>query len=64
MNKDFELILNAAAKAHLSMPVTEAAFRVNSEELAHHDEEDFSAVLRRMEEVAGIGDIDSASIAS
>ena len=54
MNKDFQLILEAAAEAHFSMPATEAAFRVNSEELAHHDEEDFSAVLRRMEEVAGI----------
>ncbi len=61
MNKDFQLILNAAAEAHLSMPVTEAAFRVNSEEMAHHhDEEDFSAVLRRMEEVAGIADLHSA----
>jgi 3-hydroxyisobutyrate dehydrogenase-like beta-hydroxyacid dehydrogenase len=62
MNKDFQLILSAAADAHLSMPVTEAAFRFNSEELAHHDEEDFSAVLRRMEEVAGIADIHSASM--
>ena len=64
MNKDFQLILKAAAAAHISMPATEAAFRVNSDELARHDEEDFSAVLRRMEEVAGIGDIHSASIAS
>jgi 3-hydroxyisobutyrate dehydrogenase len=63
MNKDFQLILSAAAEAHLSMPVTEAAFRFNSGELAHHDEEDFSAVLRRMEEVAGIADIHSASMA-
>ena len=62
MNKDFQLILSAAAEAHLSMPVTEAAFRFNSEELAHHDEEDFSAVLRRMEEVAGIADIQSTSM--
>ena len=54
MNKDFELILNAAAKQHVPMPATEAAFYVNSEELAGGDEEDFSAVLRRMEEVAGI----------
>ena len=54
MNKDFQLILNAAAQEHIPMPATEAAFRVNSDELAHHDEEDFSAVLRRMEEVAGI----------
>ena len=35
--------------------MTEAAFRVNSEELAAGgDGDDFSAVLRRMEEVAGI----------
>jgi 3-hydroxyisobutyrate dehydrogenase-like beta-hydroxyacid dehydrogenase len=60
MNKDFQLILSAAAESHLSMPATEAAFRVNSEELARHDEEDFSAVLRRMEEVAGIAEIHSA----
>ena len=64
MNKDFQLILRAAADAHSPMPTTEAAFRVNSEELAHHDEEDFSAVLRRMEEVAGIGDIHPTSMAS
>ena len=54
MNKDFQLILKAAAQEHVPMPVTEAAFRVNSDELAHNDEEDFSAVLRRMEGVAGI----------
>jgi len=54
MNKDFQLILKAAAQEHISMPVTEAAFRVNSDELAHNDEEDFSAVLRRMEGVAGL----------
>ncbi|MHB8215910.1 MAG: NAD(P)-dependent oxidoreductase [Candidatus Sulfotelmatobacter sp.] len=54
MNKDFELILNAAARDQVRMPATEAAFYVNSEELAGDDEEDFSAVTRRMEEVAGI----------
>jgi 3-hydroxyisobutyrate dehydrogenase-like beta-hydroxyacid dehydrogenase len=54
MNKDFDLILNAAAKAQVRMPATEAAFLVSSEELAGENEEDFSAVLRRMEEVAGI----------
>src|SRR6185295_18487399 len=54
MNKDFQLILKAAAQEHLPMPATEAAFRVNLGELAHDHEEDFSAVLRRMEEVAGI----------
>src|SRR6266436_6520877 len=64
MNKDFQLILKAAAQEHLPMPATEAAFRVNSGELAHNDEEDFSAVLRRMEEVAGIAAIHSAPVAS
>jgi len=59
MNKDFELILKAAAKEHVSMPATEAAFCVNSEELADDDEKDFSAVLLRMEEVAGIEAIPS-----
>src|SRR5271169_1559258 len=63
-NKDFQLILKSAAQVHVPMPATEAAFRVNSDELAHNAEEDFSAVLRRMEEVAGIADIHSASIAS
>ncbi len=63
MNKDFQLILRAAAEAHLSMPATEAAFRFNSDELTHHDEEDFSAVLRRMEQIAGVAD-HSASMAS
>lgn len=54
MNKDLALILKAATKEHLRMPATEAAFYVNSEELAEGGDEDFSAVLRRMEEVAGI----------
>ena len=59
MNKDFELILRAAAKGHVRMPATEAAFYVNSEELAGNDDEDFSAVVRRMEEVAGFEGIGS-----
>jgi len=54
MNKDFQLILKAAEQEHIPMPATEAAFSVNSDELARNPEEDFSAVLRRMEEVAGI----------
>jgi 3-hydroxyisobutyrate dehydrogenase-like beta-hydroxyacid dehydrogenase len=54
MNKDFQLILKAAAQEHVPMPATEAAFRVNADELAHGEEEDFSAVLRRMETVSAI----------
>jgi len=57
MNKDFQLILKAAAQEHVPMPATEAAFRVNSDELANSTEEDFSAVLRRMEEVSAIAAI-------
>jgi hypothetical protein len=44
------------------MPATAAAFRVNSDELAHNDEQDFSAVLHRMETVAGIAAMQSASV--
>jgi len=64
MNKDFKLILQAAAEARVPMPATEAAFNVNFEELAGRDEEDFSAVLRRMEEVAGIAAGRPAQVAS
>jgi len=59
MNKDFELILKAAAKEHVLMPATEAAFYVNSEDLPGDVDEDFSAVLRRMEEAAGFEAISS-----
>ena len=65
MNKDFQLILAAAAKEQLRMPATEAAFHVNSDELARNNsEEDFSAVLRQMEVLAGVGTIHSTSLAS
>ncbi len=64
MNKDFQLILKAAAQEHVPMPATEAAFRVNSDELANSEEEDFSAVLRRMEEVTGIGATRSKALTS
>ena len=63
MNKDFQLILDAAAQKKIVMPATEAAFYVNSDELALNPKEDFSAVLRRMEEVAGI-DFSVATITS
>ena len=55
MNKDFQLILNTAAEENVPMPVTETAFRVNADELALGEEQDFSAVMRRMEELAGVG---------
>ena len=54
MNKDFQLILKTSARENVTMPATEAAFRVNADEWAQSEEEDFSAVMRRMEEAAGI----------
>jgi 3-hydroxyisobutyrate dehydrogenase-like beta-hydroxyacid dehydrogenase len=50
MHKDFGLILTAAAECGLSMPTTEAAAVVNSVEAETGVEEDFSAVIRRMEQ--------------
>jgi 3-hydroxyisobutyrate dehydrogenase len=50
MKKDFGLALSAADRAGLSMPATEAAAFVNAAEAASGGEEDFSAVVRRMEQ--------------
>jgi 3-hydroxyisobutyrate dehydrogenase-like beta-hydroxyacid dehydrogenase len=52
MHKDFGLILAAADQLGVSMPATNAAAAINSEEAAAAGEEDFSAVIRRMEEIA------------
>lgn len=60
MNKDFQLILKTAARENVPMPATEAASRVNADELLPGDEQDFSAVLRRMEEVGGVAVTHSA----
>jgi 3-hydroxyisobutyrate dehydrogenase len=49
MSKDFGLILAAAAQLDVSMPATERAAAVSAEEAAIGGEEDFSAVVRRME---------------
>jgi 3-hydroxyisobutyrate dehydrogenase-like beta-hydroxyacid dehydrogenase len=49
MRKDFGLVLAAAAHAGLAMPVTAAAAAINAAEAASGGEEDFSAVVRRME---------------
>jgi 3-hydroxyisobutyrate dehydrogenase-like beta-hydroxyacid dehydrogenase len=52
MRKDFGLVLAAAAQFGLSMPATEAAAKINSAEAASEIEEDFSAVIRHMEQSA------------
>jgi 3-hydroxyisobutyrate dehydrogenase-like beta-hydroxyacid dehydrogenase len=54
MRKDFELILNEAARLKLWMPATEAAAVINLTEAANGREEDFSAVIRRMEQEAAM----------
>jgi 3-hydroxyisobutyrate dehydrogenase-like beta-hydroxyacid dehydrogenase len=52
MNKDFRLILEAAAATWVPLPATAAAFQVNIAESANEAEEDFSAVIRQMEKLA------------
>jgi 3-hydroxyisobutyrate dehydrogenase-like beta-hydroxyacid dehydrogenase len=50
MHKDFALILAAAERSGLFMPATESAAAVNGAEAALDREEDFSAVIRLMEQ--------------
>jgi 3-hydroxyisobutyrate dehydrogenase-like beta-hydroxyacid dehydrogenase len=52
MSKDFGLILAAAAQLDVSMPATECAAAISAAEAATGEEEDFSAVIRRMEQAA------------
>jgi len=52
MRKDFGLILAAAKRVEFWMPATEKAAAVNAAEAAASSEEDFSAVIRRMERQA------------
>lgn len=57
MRKDFGLILAAAADLHLTMPATEAAAVINDIEASSGIEEDFSAVIRRMEQDGRLGNM-------
>ena len=50
MRKDFGLVLIAAERLGLSMPATEGAAAVNALEASSGRDEDFSAVIRRMEQ--------------
>jgi len=54
MRKDFGLILNEAERVGLAMPTTRAAAAINAEEAASGGEEDFSAVIRRMEQADAV----------
>jgi 3-hydroxyisobutyrate dehydrogenase-like beta-hydroxyacid dehydrogenase len=52
MRKDFGLILASARQRELFMPATEKAAAINATEASDGREEDFSAVIRRMEQHA------------
>src|SRR6266436_2808924 len=52
MNKDFGLILNLAAAVGARMPAAGAAFEVNTKQSSEGAEQDFSAVILRMEKEA------------
>lgn len=49
MNKDFRLILDTASQLNLTLPVTEAAFQINSEAMPLGPDQDYSIVIREME---------------
>lgn len=50
MNKDFRLILQLAAETQAAMPATSAAFQINNQAMATYGDEDFSVVMKHMEE--------------
>jgi 3-hydroxyisobutyrate dehydrogenase len=55
MSKDFGLVLDQAAELDVPMPATAVARQMCAAELAKGLEEDYSAVIRLMESLAGIG---------
>jgi 3-hydroxyisobutyrate dehydrogenase len=54
MNKDFRLILETATAVHAPMPTAAAAFPINAAEYVEHPDDDFSAVIRLMEDLANV----------
>jgi 3-hydroxyisobutyrate dehydrogenase-like beta-hydroxyacid dehydrogenase len=54
MHKDFRLILDTAASVRAPMPTAAAAFPINAAEYVAHPDDDFSAVIRRMEDLANV----------
>jgi 3-hydroxyisobutyrate dehydrogenase-like beta-hydroxyacid dehydrogenase len=61
MNKDFRLILDAAAAVHAPMPTVSAAFPINNAEFADHPNYDFSVVVNRMEDLANVNSLGQRS---
>src|SRR5260370_30299334 len=51
MGKDFDLILSKSAELGVEMPATLIAAERNAVEAVHGNEEDFSAVIRLMEQI-------------
>jgi 3-hydroxyisobutyrate dehydrogenase-like beta-hydroxyacid dehydrogenase len=54
MDKDYGLIAELAMQAHVPMPATAAAHQMTKAARAQAREEDFSAVIRLMEQLAGL----------
>ncbi len=54
MHKDFSLILHEASRLKVLMAATKAAAAINADEAASGQEEDFSAVIRRIEQKSKI----------
>jgi 3-hydroxyisobutyrate dehydrogenase-like beta-hydroxyacid dehydrogenase len=52
MNKDFRLILHLADDVHALMPATSASCKINNAALAAYPEQDFSVVIKQMEEMS------------
>jgi 3-hydroxyisobutyrate dehydrogenase-like beta-hydroxyacid dehydrogenase len=52
MHKDFRLILHLADDVNAVMPATIASFKANSDALAAHSDQDFSVVIKHMEEIS------------
>jgi 3-hydroxyisobutyrate dehydrogenase-like beta-hydroxyacid dehydrogenase len=64
MNKDFRLILDTAAEMRVPMPVTAAAFQINTAEAADFADEDFSAVIRLTENLARLNSHKNGTVKS
>lgn len=60
MYKDFELILNQASEVAVPMPTTAVAQQICAMEHAKNIEEDYSAVIGLMEELAGLSPVKSS----
>jgi 3-hydroxyisobutyrate dehydrogenase-like beta-hydroxyacid dehydrogenase len=50
MNKDFRLMLQLAAEVRAEMPAASASFQINSEALSEYGDQDFSVVMKFMEQ--------------